>query len=335
VLQLTVRSDGECDPQDVGHPLLKYTIQRLTQAVPTFLLAMAVVFFALRLVPGDQLTQLIGEQVVGTADREALKRELGLDKALPVQYWDFISGLVRGDLGEGTFDNEPVRSKVWKRLPVTLELTLLAAVMAIAIGVPVGIVSAVKRSSPIDYLLRLVGILALSVPTFWLGTMVLVTLALYFNWVPTVRHTPFTEDPWANLQQFLLPSLILGSVLAGSIMRMTRSMMLEVLREDYIRVARAKGLRNTAVIMRHAVRNALIPVITIIGLQVAALLSGTVIIESIFGLPGLGTLLTSSLDRRDFAVIQGINVVVVTCVIIVNLVVDISYVYIDPRLRAF
>jgi peptide/nickel transport system permease protein len=311
-----------------------YILQRLVQAIPTFFIAMALVFFAIRLVPGDQLTLLIGEQVVGKADRAALKRDLGLDKPLLNQYGSFVGGVLRGDLGRGTFDKEPVREKIAKRLPVTLELTFLSMLIAILIAIPIGVLSAIKRNSAVDYGLRLLALLALSIPSFWLGTLVLVALALWFGWVPTVSQTSLLDAPLENLEQFILPALILGATLAGSIMRITRSMMLEILAEDYVRVARAKGLAGRTVLLRHAIPNALIPVITVIGLQVTALLGGTVVIESIFGLPGLGTLLTGALTRRDYPVVQGINVVLVSAVILVNLLIDVLYVYIDPRLRS-
>jgi peptide/nickel transport system permease protein len=311
-----------------------YILKRLIQAIPTFFLAMAIVFFAIRLVPGDQLTTLIGEQVVGKADRAALKRDLGLDKPLYVQYGSFVGGVLRGDLGTGTFDKQPVREKIARRLPVTLELTALSVLIAVAIAMPIGVLSAIRKNTPVDYGLRVLALLALSIPSFWLGTLALVALALWFGWVPTVSQTSLIHSPLENLQQFLLPSLILGATLAGSVMRITRSMMLEVLADDFVRTARAKGLAGRVVLLRHAIPNALIPVVTVIGLQVAALLGGTVVIESIFGLPGLGTLLTGALNRRDYPVIQGINVVLVSAVILINIVVDVMYVYIDPRLRS-
>src|SRR5262249_25623312 len=239
-------------------------------------------------VPGDQLTTLIGEQVVGKADRAALKHQLKLDKPVYQQYGEFVGGIFRGDLGEGTFDHQPVTDKLSKRLPVTLELTLFASCIAILIGVPIGVLSAIKQNTPIDYIARIFGLLALSIPSFVLGTVVLIALALWFGWVPTLANKSFFSDPAANLEQYFLPALILGMALSGSIMRFTRSMMLEVLREDFIRTARAKGLAGRTVVIRHGLRNALIPVITVIGLQIATLVGGTVIIESIFGLGGIG-----------------------------------------------
>jgi peptide/nickel transport system permease protein len=226
-----------------------------------------------------------------------------------------------------------VTHKVQKRMGVTIELTVMAAIVASAIAIPFGVISAAKRNSPLDYGLRFIGILALCIPSFWLATLVLVYGSIWFTWVPTSQKTSLFHDPAANLEQFIVPSLILGAVLAGGLMRITRSQMLEVLREDYIRTARSKGLRGRVVIVRHALRNALIPVVTVIGLQITGLLSGTVIVESIFGLQGLGTLITNSLDRRDYPVVQGVNVVAVMIVIVINLAVDMSYAFIDPRLR--
>jgi peptide/nickel transport system permease protein len=214
-----------------------------------------------------------------------------------------------------------------------VELALLSTIISLIIAIPLGIASALVRNSPLDYVIRLLGILTLSVPSFWLATMVLVAGAIYFNWVPRISKTSFIDSPIENLKQFLLPSVLLGAALAGSVMRITRSMMLEVLGEDYIRTARSKGLSLRVVIVRHAIRNALIPVVTVIGLQMAALLGGTVVIESIFGLPGLGSLIVSSLARRDYPVIQGINVVIVLTVVTINLLIDFSYALIDPRVR--
>lgn len=313
--------------------MVQFIVRRLILAILSFFIAMAIVFFAIRLVPGDQLTTLTGERVVGEADRAALKRQLGLDAPLHEQFVTFVWDLVRGDLGHGTFDKEPVIKKVQKRMGVTVELALLAAVTASAIAIPFGVISAVTRNSPLDYGVRFLGILALCVPSFWLATLVLVYSSIWFAWVPTSQRTSLLHDPAANLEQFIIPSLILGAVLAGGLMRITRSQMLEVLREDYIRTARSKGLRGRTVIIRHAVRNALIPVVTVIGLQITGLLSGTVIVESIFGLQGLGTLIMTALEQRDYPVIQGVNVIAVMIVIVVNLAVDLSYAVIDPRLR--
>lgn len=308
-------------------------LRRLLLAVPTFLLASVVIFFAIRLVPGDQLTLLIGERVVEEADRAALKAQLGLDKPLPVQYWDFISGVFRGDLGTATFDKQPVVKKIFARLPVTFELAMLAIVISIIIAIPVGVISALKRNTPLDYLLRLLAILGLSIPSFWLATVTILILALWIGWSPPLRYTSFIDDPIANLKQFLLPSVILGTILAASTMRMTRSMMLEVLRQDYIRTAKAKGLRERIIMLRHALKNALIPVVTVLGLQVAQVVGGSVVLESIFALPGMGRLLIDALNNRDYPVVQAINVIVVVWVILVNLLVDLSYVFLDPRSR--
>lgn len=310
-----------------------YASRRLVQAIPTLFIAMAIVFFAIRLIPGDELTARIGEQVVGAEQRAALKKDLGLDKPLYVQYWDFATGLARGDLGTATFDKEPVRDKIWNRLPVTIELAVLSTIISILIAIPVGVISAVRRNSPLDYGLRVLALLALSIPTFWLATMILVGLAIWLGWVPSIQPTSIIHSPWANLKQFFLPSLLLGAVLAGSTMRITRSMMLDVLREDYVRTALAKGLSYRVVVIRHALRNCLIPIVTVIGLQVATLIGGTVIIESIFGLSGVGTLAIGALNSRDYPVVQGVNVAVVVTVLLVNIAVDLSYFALDPRLR--
>ena len=311
----------------------QFVIRRIVLAIPTFLIAMVVIFFSIRLIPGDELTALIGENRVGAEDRAALKKQLGLDDPVHVAFFKFLTGVLRGDLGKGTFDSEPVTKKVADRIDTTLQLTIMAAVIASAVAIPVGVISAIRRNSLLDYALRFFSIMALGVPSFWIATLVLIYGTIWFGWVPEFGQTHFFSEPWRNLNQFLVPSIILGLLLCGSLMRITRSQMLEVLNEDYIRTARSKGLRGHVVITRHAVRNALIPVITVMGIQIALLLGGTIIIESIFGLHGLGTLMTSALSQRDYPVVQGVNVVAVTIVVVVNLFVDVSYVFIDPRLR--
>lgn len=317
-----------------GEAMSSYVLRRLILTIPVLLISTMVVFFSLRLAPGDQLTLLIGETVIGDVDRSALKHQLGLDRPIYSQYAHFIANVLRGDLGRGTFDKQPVHEKILNRLPVTLELAILSVLVAITIAVPAGIISAIKRNSIVDYTVRLLALLAVSVPSFWLGSALLVTLALWFGWMPTVTHTSLIHSPLENLQQFLLPSLVLGATLAGGLMRLTRSMMLEVISEDYIRTALAKGLADRVVLLRHAMPNALIPVITMIGLQAAGIIGGTVVIESIFGLSGLGTLLTEALKRRDYPVIQGISVVLAAAVALINLFIDVVYAYIDPRLRS-
>ncbi len=313
----------------------RYIARRLLLAIPTFLIASSLVFGMLRLMPGDVLYAVLEENLVNTplADIEKVKAEFGLDKPIHMQYLTFIAGVARGDLGKSLRDKKPVMDKIISRLPVTLELALLAMAWSLAIAIPIGVISAVRQDTPLDYLFRGVAIAGISLPSFWLGTLAVVLPALWFRWIPPLVYTPINVDVWINLKQFIIPSLILGTLLAGRTMRMTRTMMLEVMRQDYIRTAMAKGLRESVIVYRHALKNALIPVVTIVGLEAAFLIGGTVVIESIFSLPGMGRLFIEALTFRDFPVIQGLNVMIATWVILMNLLVDLSYSLLDPRIK--
>lgn len=313
----------------------RYIARRLLLAIPTFLIASSLVFGMLRLMPGDVLFAVLEENLVNTplAEIEKVKAEFGFDKPIHMQYLTFIGGVVKGDLGKSLRDRKPVTGKILSRLPITVELAALAVIWSLAVAIPIGVISAIRQDTPLDYIFRSVAIAGISLPSFWLGTLAVVLPALWFRWIPPLVYTPINVDPWINLKQFIIPSLILGTLLAGRTMRMTRTMMLEVMRQDYIRTAWAKGLREGVVIYRHALKNALIPVVTIVGLEVAFLIGGTVVIESIFSLPGMGRLFIEALTFRDFPVIQGLNVMIATWVILVNLVVDISYSWLDPRIR--
>ncbi|MBI2887119.1 MAG: ABC transporter permease [Chloroflexi bacterium] len=312
-----------------------YIVRRLILAVPTFLLATMLVFGMLRIIPGDVLFTLLEESLVGmpASEIEAVKREFGVDKPLHEQYWVFITGALRGDMGFSLRDRKPVWDKILSRLPVTLELGLIALFFSIAFAIPIGVISAIRQDTLLDYLLRGFAIGGLSIPSFWLGTLVMVLPAMWFGVIPPLVFSPFPKDPIANLKQVLPPAFILGLLLSATVMRLTRTMMLEVLRQDYIRTAWAKGLRERAVIFRHALKNALIPVVTVLGLQVGFVLGGSVILEQIFSLPGMGRLLIEALTFRDYPVIQGINLLVASWVILINLAVDISYGFLDPRIR--
>ncbi len=313
----------------------RYIARRMLLAIPTFILASSLVFGMIRLMPGDVLFTLLQESMVNTplAEIEKVKAEFGFDKPVPIQYAVFLTGVVRGDLGVSLRDKQPVIQKILSRLPITVELAVLAFTWSLIFAIPIGVISAIRQDTLMDYLFRGLAIAGISLPSFWLGTLAVVLPAIWFRWIPPLAYTPITVDPIANLTMFLLPSLILGILLGGTVMRITRTMMLEVMRQDYIRTAMAKGLRERVVIYRHALKNALIPVVTVLGLQIAFTVGGTVVIESIFSLPGMGRLFLEALTFRDYPVIQGINVVVVLWVIIVNLLVDISYGYLDPRIR--
>ena len=331
-----------------------YLIRRLLLIIPTLSVLTIMVFLAVRFIPGDVIDVMVAritEQGAEGAeiDRAALERRLGLDVPVHVQYgrWigvlptpDFITGesrfkgLLQGALGQSLWGAHfSVEEKIIGRLPVTIQLGVMAIVIGLVIALPVGIYSAIRQDTAADYAGRSVAIIGLATPNFWLGTMVMLYPAIWWGWSPPMETIPFTEDPLGNIGMFLIPSLILGTASAAATMRMTRTMMLEVLRQDYIRTAWAKGLRERVVVMRHAIKNALIPVVTLIGLQLPILIGGSVIMENIFSLPGLGRLLLTALDTRDYPMVSGANLVFATAVVLFNLLIDLLYSYLDPRVR--
>ena len=241
--------------------------------------------------------------------------------------------MFHGDLGNSLWQTTPVTEQLAARLPVTFELGLLAVLIGLSIALPIGVYSAIRQDTAGDYIARSFSILMLAIPSFWLGTMVLVIPSIFWGWSPEVSYIPFREDPVGNIKQLLLPAVVLGTALSAITMRMTRTMMLEVLRQDYIRTAMAKGLPERLVVVRHALRNALIPVVTLIGLQAPIVIGGTVILEQIFGIPGMGLLLLDAVNQRDYPIITGVFLVVGVAVMLINLLVDLSYGLLDPRVR--
>jgi peptide/nickel transport system permease protein len=313
-----------------------YILRRLLALLPTLLIASIIVFVIVRMVPGDVVDLMLSQNDAGSNQltREQLLATLGLDKPIWEQYGIWISGLLfRGDLGQSLWQNESVVHMIAARLPVTFELGLLAMVIALTVAIPIGVYSAVKQDTAGDYIARSFSLLMLAVPSFWVGTMITVFPSIWWGWSPEIQFTPFLQDPLQNLQQMLIPAIILGLALSAITMRMTRTMMLEVLRQDYIRTARAKGLGEMLILTRHAVRNALIPVITLIGSQAPILIGGAVILEQIFVLPGMGLLLLDAVNQRDYPVVTGVFFVVGLAVMLINLVVDLSYGLIDPKVR--
>ena len=327
-----------------------YIIRRLLLIIPTVFLLSIIVFLSVRFIPGDVIDVIVGriETTYATVDREAIERRLGLDVPVHVQYGRWIgvlptpdwvtgeshfNGILQGTLGESLLGDFAVEERILDRLPVTVELGVLAIVIGLLIALPVGVYSAIRQDTAADYVGRSIAIIGLATPNFWLGIMVMIYPAIWWSWSPPMEWIPFTEDPLGNLGVFIIPSLILGTAGAASTMRMTRTMMLEVLRQDYIRTAWAKGLKERVVIMRHAVKNALIPVVTLIGLQLPILVGGSVIMENIFNLPGLGRLFLDALQNRDYPAVSGINLFFATVVIGANLMIDLIYPYLDPRVR--
>ncbi len=313
-----------------------YLIRRLLALVPTLFFASVIVFAVIRMVPGDVIDLMLSENDFSAdkASREQLERALGLDQPIYLQYVNWVSGiLLRGDLGRSLWLDSPVLEEVVDRIPVTFELGLVSLVFALVIAIPIGIYSAVRQDSLGDHVGRSFSILALAVPSFWLGTMVVILPAVWWGWSPPTKLVPFFEDPVGNIKVFLVPGAILGAALSAVTMRMTRTMMLEVLRQDYIRTAWAKGLSERRVVMRHAIRNALIPVLTLIGLQIPIIIGGTVILEQIFVIPGMGQLLLSSVLQRDYPIITGVFLIVGVAVIVINLLIDLTYGLLDPKVR--
>ena len=314
-----------------------YIIRRLLLIIPTLFLLTIIVFLSVRFIPGDVIDVMVirmGQQASGAIDREALERMLGLDVPVYVQYGRWIGDIfLHGTLGESLLGGYTIEERILERLPVTIELGVMAIVIGLVIALPVGIYSAIRQDTAADYVGRSVAVIGLATPNFWLGIMVMIYPTIWWGWSPPMELVPFTEDPLGNFGMFLIPSLILGTASAAATMRMTRTMMLEVLRQDYIRTAWSKGLKERVVIMRHATKNALIPVVTLVGLQLPILVGGSVIMENIFNLPGLGRLFLTALESRDYPVISAVNLVFASAVVGANLMIDLIYPYLDPRVR--
>ena len=312
----------------------RYIARRLLTTIPTLIGIKLVVFASIRLVPGDViLTQLADTGNVSPEQYDAVRQKLGLDKPAYQQYFTWLGGIVRGDLGESFWTGRSVRAQLLERLPVTIQLGLMALLMSLTISIPLGTIAATRQDTIVDYPLRMVAIIGLAMPSFWVGILLLLAVGTWFQWSPPLGYTSIVEDPWRSLQQFALPALALGAALIGTMTRMTRSVLLEVLRQDYVRTAWAKGLTERVVIVRHALKNAMIPLVTILGLQVGYLLGGTVIIEQVFALPGVGRLTLDALLQRDYPQIQGNVMFIAGWFLLVNLIVDLTYGWLDPRIR--
>ena len=329
-----------------------YMIRRLLLIIPTLFILSIIVFLSVRFIPGDAIDVMESKSrynIAGTAaDRETLERMLGLDVPVYVQYVRWIgvlptpdpytgesgfNGILQGSLGESLYGHWPVEESILGRLPVTIELGVMAIVIGLVIALPVGIYSAIRQDTAADYAGRSVAIIGMATPNFWLALMVIIYPAIWWGWMPPPGYIPLVEDPLGNLGVLIIPSVILGTALAASTMRMTRTMMLEVLRQDYIRTAWSKGLNERVVVLRHALKNALIPVVTMIGMELPLLVGGSVIIENIFSLPGVGRLMLNALNDRDYPVVSGVNLFFAAVVIGVNLFIDLIYPYLDPRVR--
>jgi peptide/nickel transport system permease protein len=312
--------------------MTQYFARRVISVVPVLFGISVLVFGLVHLIPGDVAQILLGTQATDQ-QIETLRRGFGLDRPLPVQYLDWVSHVVQGDFGVSLRTSRPVLPDLVTRFGVTVQLTLVSVVIALAVAIPLGVASAANRGRGSDALARVLALLGLSIPNFWLGTMLILFVSVVLHWLPPVGFVSLLDNPWLGLQTLILPALALGTAVAAFIMRMVRSSLLEVLRQDYIRTANAKGLRDNVVLYRHALKNAFIPVLTVIGVQIGYLLGGAVIIESIFSLPGMGRFLLDSINNRDYSIVQGGVLLIALIFSLVNLSVDLVYGWLDPRIR--
>jgi peptide/nickel transport system permease protein len=315
--------------------MLRYLTQRAVAFIPILLGVSILIFSAIRLVPGDAITAMLGTEagMLTEAQHRALEAYFGLDKPPVQQYFIWLGGVLRGDMGLSVRYGQPVLQVILAQFPVTLQLAVMSMAIALAVGLPLGVLSAVRHNSVIDLLGRLVALLGLAVPNFLLGTLIIYVLSVYFKVLPNSGdYVSFAQDPARNLGQMIFPAITLGFAFSASVMRTTRSSMLEVLAQDYMRTARSKGLMENTVIRRHALRNALLPVVTIVGVEMGYLLGGTVIVEQIFALPGIGRLVFNAISQRDYALVQGIVLFIALNFVVVNLIADLLYAAIDPRI---
>jgi peptide/nickel transport system permease protein len=314
-----------------------YIIRRFLALIPTLIFASFIVFLTVRLIPGNIIDLMLSQNDVSAAkqSREQLEAVLGLDTPIYIQYFKWMGALLfKGSLGNSLWTNTPVMEEILYRLPITFELGFLALIVALIVGIPIGVYAALKQDTIGDYVLRTLSILALAIPAFWTGTLVMVFPSIWWGWSPSVRYITFAQDPMGHLALMIIPALILGKAFSAVIMRLTRTLMLEVLRQDYIRTAKAKGLATGTIVMRHALRNALIPVVTLIGLQAPVLFGGAVILEQIFVIPGMGLLLLEAVNSRDYPTITGVFLIIGVAVVFINLLVDLSYGWLDPKVRS-
>lgn len=316
----------------------RYILRRLVTAIPTIFGITVLIFIAMRVLPGDPIAQIAsegqgGQYALSEADLAAARASLGLDRPLPLQYLSWMADVFRGDFGHSFWNTEPIRAVIVRRGIISMEIALLAVLLSWLIGVPIGILSAIRRNSWLDNIVRLFMTLFLAIPSFWVGLSMVLLVVLVFTWRPPLAIVQIWQDPVKNLQIVIGPAIALGVGLAASLARMTRSAVLEALHEDYVRTARSKGLREQAIVMRHVLRNALLPIVTTSGAVMGALLGGAVATETAFGVPGLGNYLVQALNKRDWMVIQNLVLIYGVIFVVINLLVDLSYAWIDPRIR--
>jgi len=312
--------------------VFEFLVRRAFISAVTLLLISLIVFTGVRMIPGDPARVLAGTDA-DAAGIEEIREKYGLNAPLPLQYVRWLALAVRGDLGESIRTRQSVAGTVARKLPITLELACLSLLVATALAIPAGVIAAVRRNTPWDVLASSVSLCGVSIPNFWLGIMLILLVSVRLGWLPASGFVPLAEDPMANVKRMLMPALVLGTGLAAVLMRQTRNAMIEVLSADYVRTARAKGLAQTAVVVRHALRNGLIPVVTILGLQMGALMSGAVVTEQIFVLPGFGRLIVEAVFTRDYPLVQGVVLITASSYVLINLLVDVSYSVLNPRIR--
>ncbi|MFC7844642.1 ABC transporter permease [Streptomyces sp. NPDC001046] len=308
-----------------------YLLRRLLQLLPVVIVVSLVLFLLLRLMPGDPTTEILGQEATAE-DRAALRAELGLDTPVTQQFADWITGIVTGDLGTSWLTTEPVGGMIGERLAATVELGIIALLMAVFIGIPAGVLAAVRRRTKTDAALNSLSVVALSAPHFYVAALLILVFGLWLRLLPPSGYVPFTEDPIANLEHIVLPAVTIGSTMVAVTMRQTRAALLATFSEDYIRTAEATGLSRRRIVLVYALRNAVVPVVTVLALQVGALMSATVVTETVFTVPGMGTLIVDSIFDRDLPVVQGAVLMVVVFVLLVNLLADIVYAWLDPRI---
>lgn len=313
----------------------RFILQRLVALVPTLFGISIIVFLVMRLIPGDTISAMIGTQYKLTELQAAsLRAYFGLDKSLPEQYWIWITNALQGNFGFSVRSGKPVLGEILNRFPLTLELAAGAVIVGLLIGLPIGILSAIRRDSAIDIFGRLFSLIGLALPNFWLGTLIILVLSVYLGILPNSgNYTDFLQNPIANLEQILFPAITLGFAFSASVMRATRSSLLEELYQDYARTARGKGLREQSVIVGHCLKNALIPVITLVGIEMGYLLGGAIVVEEVYALPGLGRLLLNGISQRDYAVVQGTIIFIAFNFVVINLLADLAYAFVNPRIR--
>ena len=313
-----------------------YLLKRLLLIVPTLFGVAALVFVIMRVIPGDVTLLILGGDQTGRIDREqiaALRHQLGLDQPLTVQFGSWLWGVVRFDFGNSLWTGRPVVEELLIRLPLSLELALLATIVSVLLAIPLGMLAAARQDSWVDYLVRVISIGGLAIPSFWVGILIILLLVIRFGWGPPLEYTPPWIDPWANFQQMVWPVITVGYRYAAVTTRMTRSTLLEVLRDDYIRTAWAKGLGERAIVIRHALKNAMLPVIALIGTEFAFLIGGLVVTETVFTLNGVGRFVVDAVAHRDYPVVQALVFVIAGSFVVVNLLVDLAYAWFDPRIR--